>query len=632
MGVVFAQNSDSKLKIVIAGDMNYPPFEFISDDEEKIYRGYSIDVLQAVSVETGIEFEIIPMPWSEAKKALLDGKIDALLSMNKSDEREMFYDFSDPYYLSTQVIFVQTASNAISDLSDLKNKVVALQKGDVNTELLSHIDGANLVYYSDQETALQALIDGKADALLGNKMTGIYHLQQMNRITDVKIVGKTLQINELACAVRNGDATTLKIINKGLNALKSKGTLKQINKKWFGESILDHSQWKSLLILALFISASLSILLALIFLVNKKLQKDVQLRTKELTDKNEIIELKDAQKWHILNSITKGIVVFDKNGKVTLFNQVSRDIIEKGISIGLHWSEIDICKNLGLEIFESVLISKNKYCGNTSLVNGKNETAHINYALCPVDYKNSTQNELILMVEDITREKIFYDAMHQNDKLSTLGKMSASIAHELRNPLNAIKQYVDLLPLKMDNEQFVAQALKVIPSELNRLNEIIEGLLDYSKFTDSHKEMTSIQTLVDDLAMLMKVDFLHRRVKFYAEIEEQSLYVDSKQLKQVLINLVVNALDAMPEAGGIIQIKSYQENKSFVLEVADNGAGIPDIYLDKVFEPYFTTKNTGYGMGLAISKQLIEENGGQMTIDSRVNEGTSIKLKFLLCQ
>lgn len=626
--LVFAMGAESKQKLRIAGDINYPPFEFMSEGDTNTYRGLNVDVMRAVSIETGIEVELIPLTWDEAKKALLEGRIDAIQGMIRTDSREVLYDFSEAYHMSAQVIFVKTEINDVSGIEDLKGRTVALQKGDVNDELMSSFKGVKLNFYEDQESALSAMLSGKADAVLGNRATGIYHLQRMKQSEAVKIVGETLSVNEYAVAVRNGDKETLAIINSGLKAVREKGTLKKINDKWFGETIEDQARWKPLLILALIISGCLALMLGLIFLINKRLQKEVELRTKELTQSNEVIELKDAQKSHILNSISNSIVVFDNHGKVALFNQVSRDIIDKNIDFGIHWSELEICRTLGLELFENALSTKNSFQGNASFVNESRGMIYIQYVLTPVVYQNDVENELIFMVNDNTQEKIFHDALHQNDKLSTLGKMSASIAHELRNPLNAIKQYIDLMPLRLENPSFMQQAMRVMPSELSRLNDIIDGLLDYSKFTQSKQEQISVKVLVDDLAMLMKVDFLHRRVKFFAEIEQHELFADPKQLKQILINLVVNALDAVADEGGVIQVKSYQLDGFIYLEVSDNGSGISKQNLERIFEPYYTTKATGYGMGLAISKQLVEENGGCIWIESQLGQGTTVKLKF----
>lgn len=619
------ENNRTKI-LIVAGDENYPPFEFVSD-EDGSYRGLNVDVMQAIELETGIEIKLVPMPWSDAKKALLEGRVDAIQGMVRTDGRELFYDFSDAYHISAQVIFVRSETNDISSISDLKGRTVGLQRGDVNEEMMSSFNGVRLSFFSDQKKALESLLNGEVDAVLGNKTTGIYHLQRLKRIQEAKIVGETIAINEYGIAVKNGNQDTLDIFNTGLQSIKDKGTLKKINYKWFGESIEDQNRWRPLLIIAMLVSAGLSVLLGLIFWVNKKLQRDVELRTAQVQEFSDILEQKDAQKWHIINNISNAIVVFGVEGEVIIYNQMSLELIDPALAIGSNWSQIELCRQIGINLFENTVKDHNEMMGNMVFLNPQHQAKHLQYVLTPVAYKDSGGIELILMIKDMTQEKMLHDILHQNDKLSTIGKMSASIAHELRNPLNAMKMYVDLMPNRLENPNFINQALKVLPSEIKRLNEIIDGLLDYTKFTDSVKEVICLRDLVDDLTTLMKVDLMSKRVKLTTDLAQAAIFVDPRQLKQVLLNLTLNALDAVGE-GGEIHISSYLVNDRVIIEVKDNGSGISEEHIDLVFEPNFTTKRTGYGIGLAISKQLIEENEGRIWIESLQNEGTKVLIEF----
>lgn len=619
------ENNHTKT-LIVAGDENYPPFEFVSD-EDGAYRGLNVDVMQAIELETGVEIKLVPMPWNDAKRALLEGRVDAIQGMVRTDGRELFYDFSDAYHISAQVIFVRSETNDIASVADLKGRTVGLQRGDVNEEMMSSFNGIRLAFFSDQKQALEALLNGETDAVLGNKATGIYHLQRLKRIQEIKIVGETISINEYGVAVKNGNQEVLDIFNQGIRGIKDKGTLKKINYKWFGESIEDQNRWRPLLIIAILLSTTLSVLLGLIFWINKRLQREVDSRTAEVLKISDMLEQKDAQKWHIINNISNAIVVFGVEGEVIIYNQMSLELLDPALSIGLHWSQIELCRHIGINLFETTVSDHNEIMGNMVFLNHQHQTKHLQYVLTPVAYKDSGGVELILMVKDTTQEKILYDILHQNDKLSTIGKMSASIAHELRNPLNAMKMYVDLMPNKLENPNFINQALKVLPSEIKRLNEIIDGLLDYTKFTESKKEIISLKDLVDDLATLMKVDLMYKRVQLTTDLEQAVIFVDPRQLKQVLLNLTLNALDAVGE-GGKIHIASYLVNDCVMIEVKDNGSGISPEHLDLIFEPNFTTKRTGYGIGLAISKQLIEENEGRIWVESQLGEGTKIFIEF----
>lgn len=620
--VSFGVSQNEPLKLVVAGDQNYPPFEFIGDGGD--FRGINVDVMKAIEIETGIELELQPMAWEEAKKALLDGRVDAIEGMVKTDEREKYFDFSEPYQISDQVIFVPSGSNDIASIEDLSGKTVGVQRGDVNQEVMDSSNSVKIVYFEDQKEALQAMLEGSIDAVLGNKATGIYHLQRLRRIKEVKIVGESVLVNEYCLAVKKGDSEKLVLINKGIKAIKNNGTLEKINYKWYGETIAEQIKWRSMLIIAGIVSLSLGILVLFIFWINKKLHHEIEQRTEEIRQINKAISQKDTQKWHIINNISNAIIVFNKSGDVSLSNQTSLNLLGEAIEPYKNWSEIDFCRQVGYETFLKVVEEGQEYNGSLIYLSHSSQTKQLQYVMTPICYDDQEFSEIILMIKDVTHEKRMLEMLHQNDKLSAIGKVSASIAHELRNPLNSIKLYIDLMPNKLENPSFMMQAMKVLPSEIKRLNLIIDGLLDYTKFTESQKENVDIEELVRDVGTLLKVEFLKRRIQWSVTTLNENIHADSKQVKQILLNVLINALEAVEEDRGRVELFTEIKGDMLVFKISDNGYGISPHHLTRIFEENFTTKTTGYGIGLAISKQLVEQNGGQIWIESEEGTGTDV--------
>ncbi len=623
----FSAPKQDPMKLIVAGDRDYPPFEFVSEGDKE-YKGINVDVMKAIEIETGIEIEMRPMKWEDAKKALLSGEVDAIQGMIRTDEREKYFDFSEAYQISSQVIFVPSGSNDIAGLSDLKGKAVGLQKGDVNQELVVRVKGVRWLCFENQKEALEALLAGKVDAVLGNKATGIYDLQRLKRIREVKIVGETLSINEYGVAVRNGDGAKLILINKGIEALKRNGTLEKINYKWYGETIAEQTKWRSLLIGAAVLSASLSILLLFIFWINKRLQSQIDQRTEEIRQINKALIQKDTQKWHIINNISNAIIVFNRSGDVSLSNQMGSTLLHETIDLYKNWSEIEFCRQVGKGTFQKVLEEGQEISGSLIYLVESNQTKYFQYVMTPIHYDDQGVSEVILMIKDSTHEKRMMEMLHQNEKLSAVGKMSASIAHELRNPLNSIKLYIDLMPNKLENPSFMMQAMKVLPSEIKRLNLIIDGLLDYTKFTESQKEAVDISEVIRDISALMKIEFLKRRVKWEVTAAHEMVYADSKQVKQVILNILINALEAVVEESGCIQLIVTAKLDEILIQISDNGVGISPYHLSRIFEENFTTKSSGYGIGLAISKQLIEQNGGRIWVESEEGSGTDVYISL----
>lgn len=165
-----------KRVIKIGGDNNYPPYEFT--DEDGNFRGFNVDMMRAIGIELGLEIELIPMSWQEAMEALERGEVDAIQGMTKSKIREEKFDFTLPLVTNSQAIFVLKDTNYISSIEDLKGRKASFQEGDISYEL--SLEVKNIIHYirTNQEEAIDLLLDGQVDAFIGNRLTGIYYLQK----------------------------------------------------------------------------------------------------------------------------------------------------------------------------------------------------------------------------------------------------------------------------------------------------------------------------------------------------------------------------------------------------------------------------------------------------------------------
>lgn len=277
-------NNNNKIKV--AGDNNFPPYEFL--DTAGTFKGFNVDIMNTISIYTGLEVEYVPMEWSEAVKALEEGSVDAVLGMAKSPGREKKFDFSIPILVNSRVLFVIRDNTKINSLNDLIGKKVALQKGDIAEEITENIEDIEVIREKTQYEALMDLIEGKADAFIGNKYAGLYFIKKNGLEKLVKIVDGPLSESEYCIAVKKGNHELLGLINSGLERIKKDGVYNKIYEKWFGEEFVDV---KLIIKRYLFIGLSaISILIAVLVLLaaaNKKLNKMVAIKTKELTRANE---------------------------------------------------------------------------------------------------------------------------------------------------------------------------------------------------------------------------------------------------------------------------------------------------------------------------------------------------------
>ena len=212
---------------------------------------------------------------------------------------------------------------------------------------------------------------------------------------------------------------------------------------------------------------------------------------------------------------------------------------------------------------------------------------------------------------EIRQRKLAEDALKKAERLATIGKMSAVLAHEIRNPLNSIKINADILLETLELTENKKRRLQIIQKEVNRLDNLVKEVLLYSRQVNLVMTEFNIYNLIENLTIQLKPHFEEKKIILKNNVEKINVKGDSEKLKQVFINLILNAVDAVSE-NGYIELYSDKINDNFNIYIKDNGCGIQDS--EKVFEPFFTTKNLGTGLGLPISQNIIEQHSGIMKV------------------
>lgn len=221
------------------------------------------------------------------------------------------------------------------------------------------------------------------------------------------------------------------------------------------------------------------------------------------------------------------------------------------------------------------------------------------------------------------------DELVKANKLSTIGELASSIAHEIKNPLISIQGFAKRIQKAKDFEA-VERYATFIEKEAGRLSEVLSKLLSFSRMDEPKFELANINEIVDDTVLFMEHHLTRfKNIELDISKKEDLPYVkvDKIHIQQILVNLIMNAAHAMPE-GGLIKIITGKEKDHVFISVKDNGIGIKKEIMDKIFEPFFTTKEKGMGTGLGLSlcKRLIEANKGKIEVESEENKGSTFKV------
>lgn len=220
--------------------------------------------------------------------------------------------------------------------------------------------------------------------------------------------------------------------------------------------------------------------------------------------------------------------------------------------------------------------------------------------------------------------------IERSERLKAASTLALGLAHEVKNPLTVIKIFTEFLQEKKNDEKFFDKFSKIIPQEVERINTIVHKLLDFSKPSPPVFKQTDICRPIKEIVELMSNDFLKRKINIFEQYEDLVANIDTIQIKQVLFNILLNAMEAMPRGGNIRITTRKNENNQIEICVADEGIGIVKEDLKNIFNPFFSKKDNGTGLGLAICHQIIKQHGGTIEAESEINRGATFRIKLPL--
>jgi signal transduction histidine kinase len=219
----------------------------------------------------------------------------------------------------------------------------------------------------------------------------------------------------------------------------------------------------------------------------------------------------------------------------------------------------------------------------------------------------------------------------QSEKLRLAGEIAAGVAHEIRNPMTVISSFVQMM--QADENSPYKSYVEIVQDEIERIDLIISEFLVLSKPQIKDKEWVNLIEIIQNISAFYQLEFQAKSIYFELiySIDEAFIYGNKNQLKQVFINLIKNAMEAI-DHNGAIKITLSKQESSYLITIQDNGSGISDEILNRIFEPFYTTKTKGTGLGMMITNKIVQDHFGSIKVFSKENVGTDVHIQFAFNQ
>lgn len=330
---------------------------------------------------------------------------------------------------------------------------------------------------------------------------------------------------------------------------------------------------------------------------------------------------------NILDSILNGVIAVDRDFKITSINKEGKSIISRsqgliGKYVYKYFKDGDELKNILADAIKGDrrIEDYETHC----IVNGENKTV-VRIHAYPLKNIMNVLEGMVLVVEDITHIIKLENQVRRAEKLSAIGELASGIAHEIRNPLGIIKTISQTISKDIEEKE-IKEGLEIIEQEIERANKVIQGLLDFAKPSVFKSSIQSIDKIMNEILIIINKYAEYHNVKVhYRIIEDGLINMDADKMKQAFVNIIFNGIQAMPD-GGNLHITLKNEGELSRVSFQDEGIGIDKEKLEKIYEPFYTTKEKGTGLGLSITHRIIEEHRGFMDIESNVGKGTIVNI------
>ena len=329
---------------------------------------------------------------------------------------------------------------------------------------------------------------------------------------------------------------------------------------------------------------------------------------------------------NVVESMADGLISVNRERKIVTLNRKAAEFF------GAKEEDLkskEISKVLGIDI-DNLLKKQGGMLRDWELKVSSQYGAQIPLSLSAAPLKDENDKEMgsVLLLRDLREIRDLQERVRRSERLASLGRLAAGVAHEIRNPLSSIRGFAQFFQNRFKGQEKEQEYASVMVREVDRLNRVITELLDFARPKEPHRELHSAGEILEQTLKVLESELAKKNIAVEKKLEASlpRILVDRDQLSQALLNLLLNALESMEGAGKIRISMESGGAEVLAISISDTGRGIPKEDLERVFEPFFSTKRKGTGLGLAIVHQIVESHKGEIKVESRAGEGTTFRI------
>ena len=627
---VLAAGSYKDVRVGVSGQTQ--PLLFV--DKDGIPQGVYVDIMNELARigDLNVEYVVFERQ-NQAVEALERGDVDAVLGVLENDYESYPNLRSSPEIYSASTCLVTSVDNAEKVLTMPEEGYLsaAYELGTATYSLVSQINAKPIRIMGTQEQLYDSLQSGSVDMVMAVRDCMQYMMNEDGVSEQYTVALNYMTSVSYAILLNRNDHLLFNAVSGSINRLRSSSDYDNIIDKWIVNTDLENAQMRiqRLTTILSVVFGGAVFIVVMIIAFNRQLAKLVDEKTGELKEKVEELENAYTLRNKLVEHSNAANLVVRLDGTVLLMNDIARRME----NIPIEQPELPNIEDMHIigEAWERSPAEMEQ--PELLVMRDENGGRHTYRYQC---HRTSIPDERVFIVEDVTSEEQEKQEIFEESKNKALNRIISGIAHEIKNPLTTIRTYASLAKDQGDDPEFLESFQEYVPREVDRISRMIETLMNYSRPPRGQIERFSMASVVDDCLGIAYIS-AKKKVRIETDLDrELYVYTSKEPIRQALVNLLMNSVESVETklAAGVdpadlfVRVRVFRRESFVVTEVYDTGTGMTEEQVQQCTDPFFTTKTTGTGMGLAMSKMYIRETGGSLEVESALGTYTVMRMVY----